>query len=131
MTVEKDLYCPPEFSHWPSAWGYTPVVEAQGLVFLSGFTGTRGDGSIADEPHAQFQDVFNRLDSYLASADLTHDAIVDVSTFHVRLREFFSVFDAVKRERLPRHDYAWTAVGVDALINPAALLEMKVVATRA
>ncbi len=100
---------------------YSDAVVVGDLVFLSGILG------VEEDPEAQFRGMFERMEAILASVGSGLDQIVDLTTFHVAMHEHIAPFTAVKREFIP-HLPTWTAVGVTELFEPAAYIEVKVVA---
>ena len=53
--------------------------------------------------------------------------VVDLTTYHVDLRQHFAEFMAVKDEFIKEPYPTWTAIGVYELITPGTLLEIRVV----
>jgi enamine deaminase RidA (YjgF/YER057c/UK114 family) len=88
----------PEFAHFPCDWHLSPVLDTGDFVFLSGITGTHPDLSVDADPEAQFRNTFRFLRANLEAAGLTIDHIVDMTTYHVGLREHLNVFIKVKDE---------------------------------
>ncbi|SDR60670.1 Enamine deaminase RidA, house cleaning of reactive enamine intermediates, YjgF/YER057c/UK114 family [Rhizobiales bacterium GAS113] len=120
----------PEFSHYPNDWHLSPILDTGDFVFLSGITGTHPDLSVAADPEAQFRDTFGFLGANLEVAGLTFDHIVEMTTYHVRLREHLDAFIKVKDEFISEPYPAGTAIGVTELITEATLVEIRVIAKR-
>jgi enamine deaminase RidA (YjgF/YER057c/UK114 family) len=66
--------------------------------------------------------------SVLAAAKLDFGDVVELTTFHVGLREHLGTFVAVKDRYLEAPYPAWTAIGVVELAVPGALVEIRVTA---
>ena len=127
----KRVLAPPQFAHFERDWHFSPVLDTGRFVFVSGVTGERADGCIADDPERQIRDAFDILKEHLAAADLGFEDVVDMTTYHVGLREHLSVFMKVKDEHVGKPYPTWTAVGVSQLIGEAAIVEIRVVAQKA
>jgi len=126
----KKTIVPKQFSHYYNDLHFAPAVASQGLVFCSGVTGTRPDGSISDNPEIQFRDTFKTVNLYLFEAGLSFDDVVEMTTYHVGLREHLEVFKAVKDEFVKEPYPAWSAIGVSEFITEGALVEIRVIASR-
>ena len=64
----------------------------------------------------------------LEAAGLGFDDVLELTTFHVGLRDHLRAFLAVKDEFLQAPWPAWTAIGVSELAVPGARVEIKVTA---
>src|SRR4051794_40972193 len=113
----KATLSPPRFSHFIDDWHLSPVLDTGEFVFLSGVTGAHADLAVAADPEAQIRDTFAFLQECLASAGLTFDDVVEMTTYHVDLREHLSVFMKVKDEYVRAPYPAWTAIGVSELVT--------------
>lgn len=123
-------FASPEFAHYPGVWHFSPVVESNGFVFLSGQTGCRSDNSISPDPETQFRDAFGHVAGNLAAAGLTFHDVVEMTSYHVGLRKHLDAFTRVKDEFIKPPYPAWTAIGVSELISEGSLVEIRVVARR-
>jgi enamine deaminase RidA (YjgF/YER057c/UK114 family) len=120
----------PEFAHFPGDWHLSPVLDTSDFVFFSGITGTFPDLSVAADPTSQFRDTFIFLRANLEVAGLTFNHIVEMTTYHVGLREHLDAFIKVKDEFISEPYPAWTAIGVTELITAGTLVEVRVIAKR-
>jgi len=121
-------YAVPELAGFEEQWHFSHAVEASGLLFLSGVTGTAADGTVSDDPTDQFEQAFEHLRLYLAAAGATFADVVEITSYHVGLREHLDAFVAVKDRHIVKPYPAWSALGVSELITPGALVELRVVA---
>jgi enamine deaminase RidA (YjgF/YER057c/UK114 family) len=112
-------------------WKFSPAVECGGLVFVSGCTGSRADGSMPEGVSAQAREAFGKIGATLRAAGIDFADIVEMTTYHVGLGERLDEFRTVRDEFLPAGYPAWTAVGVVELAAAGALLEIRVVARAA
>ena len=99
-------------------------------MFFSGVTGTRPDLTVSRDPETQFRDTFQFLKKNLAQAELDFEDIVEMTTYHVGLREHLNKFVKVKDEFVSHPYPAWTAIGVSELITEGTLIEIRVIAKR-
>lgn len=126
----KKSIVPDEFKHYFDDWHFSPVIESDGTVYLSGVTAARKDKPISLDPEEQFHDAFYKLGVYLNAAGLTYDDILEMTTFHIDLRKHIDVFSKVKDSYINKPYPAWSAIGVLEFIPANALVEMRIVAKR-
>ena len=120
----------PDFSHFPTDWHLSPIVDTGEFVFLSGVTGTHPDLSVSSDPESQFRDTFKFLEANLEVANLKFSDVVEMTTYHVNLREHLNTFRKVKDEFITQPYPAWSAIGVTELITEGTLIEIRVIAQR-
>lgn len=121
---------PAAFAEAAAALHLSPGVLSAGHLFLSGATGAVGTW-MPDDPEAQFRNAFDKIGMVLKAGGLDFGAVVEMTTFHLGLRDHFDLFDAVRQDYLSDPWPAWTAVEVAALRRPGAVVEIRVVAAEA
>jgi len=126
--MTKRALIPPPLAAACAHAGMSPGIVSQGLVFLTGVTGSGPDGAMPDGAEAQFHACFDKIGAVLREADLTLDAIVEMTSYHVGLRDHFDLFDSVRRAHLSDPYPAWTALEVAGLRRIGAVVEIRVVA---
>ena len=126
----KRVIVTPEFQHFPTDWHLSPGIDDGDYVFFSGVTGTHPDLSVSADPETQFRDTFEFLEKNLAQAGLKFDDVVEMTTYHVGLREYLPTFMKVKDEFISSPFPAWTAIGVSELITEGTLIEIRLIAKR-
>ena len=107
---------------------FAPAVRTGKWLRCSGQLGTDESFQVIAEPEAQFAQAFENAKSVLAAARLDFRDVVEVTTFHVGLREHLGVFMKVKDRYLEAPYPAWTAIGVVELAVPGALVEIRLTA---
>ncbi|MCW1932113.1 RidA family protein [Pararhodobacter zhoushanensis] len=107
----------------------SPGVLSGGHLFLTGMTGSAPTGEMPVDPEAQFSNAFDKIGAVLAEAGLGFDAVVEMTTYHVGLRDHFDTFAAVRRHYVQDPFPAWTAVEVAGLRRDGALVEIRVIAS--
>lgn len=108
--------------------GLSPAVVSGDHVFLTGVTGRDASGGMPDDPETQFRNAFELIGLVLREAGLTHKAIVEMTSYHIGLREHFELFNAVRLEYVAAPFPAWTAVEVAGLRREGAIVEVRVIA---
>jgi|SRR5688572_4579379 len=106
------------------------AVEAKGrLVFISGMTARRPDGSIAGigDVEAQTRQVCENLKAAVEAAGGTMDDICRVDVY-VRNIEHFEKIHRVRREYFKAPAPASTMVEVTKLVSPEYLIEISAIA---
>jgi 2-iminobutanoate/2-iminopropanoate deaminase len=106
------------------------AVEARGrLVFISGMTARRPDGTIAGigDPKAQTRQVCENIKAAVEAAGgaMAHVCRVDV---YVRNIEHFDAIHKVRREYFPAPAPASTMVEVTKMVSPEYLIEISAIA---
>ena len=126
----KKVIVTPEFAHYPKQWHFSPGLDTGEFIFLSGITGTRADLGIAADSESQFREAFRILKANLVQAGLNLCNIVEITTYHVDLKQHLRAFMKVKDEFIFEPYPAWTAIGVSELISDGALVEIRAIARR-
>src|SRR6266446_2872420 len=106
------------------------AIEAQGrLVFISGMTSRRADGSIAGvgDIEAQTRQVCENLKSAVEAAGGSMDDICRVDVY-VRNMEHFDKIHKVRREYFKEPLPASTMVELSKFTSPDALIEISAIA---
>ena len=126
----KATLSPPAFAHFIEDWHFSPVLDTGEFVFLSGITGAHADLSVAADPETQIRDTFQFAQEHLQAARLTFDDVVEMTMYHVDLRDHLATFMRVKDEYVAAPYPAWTAIGVSELITEGAIVEIRLIARR-
>lgn len=72
---------------------------------------------------------FDKIGLVLDEAGLSFRSIVEMTTYHIGLRDHFEVFDRVRLSFVHAPYPAWTAVEVAGLRRPGAVVEIRVIAS--
>ncbi len=108
---------------------FAPAVRAGDLLIVSGQLGSDADGALPPDPVAQMRNAFGAIDQILQSQGLGFNSVISLDSFHVGdVHEAFLRMIEAKAEFIPEPHPAWTAVGVNGLALPEALVEIKVTA---
>ena len=106
----------------------SPGLISGAHVFLTGMTGSAADGTMPADPATQICNAFDKIGAVLAKADLTLGAIVEMTSYHVGLRDHFELFCTLRAEVVAPPYPAWTAVEVAGLRRPGAIVEIRAIA---
>jgi enamine deaminase RidA (YjgF/YER057c/UK114 family) len=106
----------------------SPGIISGNHVFLTGMTGSRPDGTMPETLEEQFRQAFEKVGAVLREAGLDFGSIVEMTTYHVGLRDHFDRFCAVRADYVSDPFPAWTAVEVAGLRREGAVVEIRVVA---
>jgi 2-iminobutanoate/2-iminopropanoate deaminase len=106
------------------------MVEARGrMVFISGMTARRGDGTMAGigDPEAQTRQVCENLKAAVEAAGGTMDDICRVDVY-IRNMEHFDLIHKARRDYFKAPAPASTMVEVCKMTSPEALIEISAIA---
>jgi enamine deaminase RidA (YjgF/YER057c/UK114 family) len=106
------------------------MVEARGrMVFISGMTARRADGTMAGigDPEAQTRQVCENLKAAIEAAGGTMDDICRVDVY-IRNMEHFDLIHKARRDYFKAPAPASTMVEVCKMTSPEALIEISAIA---
>ena len=127
--MNKTAILPPSLALQAGQIKVSPGILSGDHVFLTGVTGSRSDGSMPVGIEDQTKTAFDKIGAVLAEAALSHNAIVEMTSYHVGLRDHFDAFNEIRCEYMSEPIPAWTAIEVAALRRPGALVEIRVIAS--
>jgi enamine deaminase RidA (YjgF/YER057c/UK114 family) len=105
---------------------FAPAVRLGDTIHVSGVIGTAPDGSVAEDPAAQFDQAFANLAATVEACGATLADVAELTTFHVGLQQHLRAFMKAKDRALPHPPSpAWTAIGIVELAVPGALVEIR------
>jgi len=125
----KILVIPENFREAATAAKISPSILSGDFLFLTGTTGSGLDGSMPDDPVVQFRSAFDKINTVLNEANLIMQSVVEMTSYHVGLRDHFEIFDKVRLEYFDEPYPAWTAVEVAGLRREGALVEIRIIAS--
>lgn len=106
----------------------SPAIVSGNHVFLTGVTGVDLNGTVPEDPGDQFRNAFETIGSVLGADGLTFRSIVEMTSYHIGLREHFDTFNAIRLEYLGDPYPAWTAVEAAGLRREGAIVEIRIIA---
>lgn len=110
------------------AYGYVPGATASGrFAFISGQFGMEEDGSVIDDPQMQIARAFANLGEIVKAIPASPRDVVDITTFHIGLREHYQIVSTEKKKFFGDWHPAWTAIGITELGIEGLILEIRAV----
>lgn len=128
--IDRQNIVPPSMQAIVHRAGYVPAVQAGNLVFCAGQVGRNSDLSIIADPKQQFEACWENLRTVLAAAGCEFEDVLDLTTFHVGMKNHMDAFRDVKDRVFPRGTCAWTCIGVSELAVSGLLAEIKCIAMK-
>lgn len=128
--LAKQAIIPKTMTNLYRDWKMAPGSEIEGFVFLTGFNGTGLDGATSTDAATQINTAFDQIFSVLDEANMDASHIVEVTSYHVGLKEHLEDFKVIWAERMCEPYPAWTAVEVAGFASEGVMVEMRVVAHR-
>jgi enamine deaminase RidA (YjgF/YER057c/UK114 family) len=128
--MKKHAIVPEELASFYEDWKMSPGLACGDFLFLTGFTGADAGGVLPADPETQMRNAFRKVGLVLAKAGLDYGALVEMTTYHVGLRDHFELFRKVRAGFVEEPYPAWTAVEVAGFVREGAIIEIKAVASR-
>lgn len=126
--MTKRAIVPPEFRAAADQLKMSPAVMSGNHMFLTGVTGSDPQGVMPADPAAQMRNAFEKIGSVLREAGLTFRSLVEMTTYHVGLRDHFELFNSIRLDYVEEPYPAWTAVEVAGLRREGAIVEIRAIA---
>jgi 2-iminobutanoate/2-iminopropanoate deaminase len=99
---------------------YSPGIQAAGLIFISGQTGSDNSGKLPDGVEAQTEQVFANLKAVLDAAGKKFDDAVRVGVYLTNMADFQRM-NAIYAKHFSQPFPARTTIGVASLPGGAAV----------
>lgn len=128
--MSKRSIIPPEMQSLHDNWHMSPGLECDGFVFLTGFNGVAGDGMVSSSPAEQIETAFAQVRSVLAEGGMCFDDVVEVTSYHVGLRQHLETFKTIWKQLVAKPYPAWTAIEVAGFASEGVVVELRVIARR-
>jgi len=119
---------PTELESYYDDWRMSPGLLSSGHVFFTGFTGVDQNGNLSDDPETQIRNVFEKIGFVLRDAGLNFGSIVEMTSYHIGLRENLRLFKSIRSEFVVEPYPAWTAIEVAGFVREGAIVEIRVIA---
>ncbi len=126
--MQKQMICPPAAETVVKALKMSPAILSGGFLFSTGMVGLGRDGQMPADAATQFDNVFEKIGGILREAELDFDAVVEMTSYHIGLRDHFELFDAVRLRHFREPYPAWTAIEAGGLRREGALVEVRFIA---
>lgn len=110
------------------AYNYVPgAIASDRFAFISGQFGIEEDGSISNDPETQVSLAFANLGEIVMAIPASPRDVIDITTYHVGLREHLELVTTEKKKFFGDWDPAWTAIGITELGLEGLILEIRAV----
>lgn len=119
---------PAELARYRADWRMSPGVEHNGVLYLTGMTATSADGTVPADPEAQIREAFRKVGLVLAEAGAGFSDILEMTSYHVGLRDHLALFRAIREEFVSEPCPAWTAIEVSGFTTEGVIVELRVIA---
>lgn len=126
---DRRFLVPPGTEILRDQFHFSQGVAVGNTVYVSGQGGFDEQLRIADDADEQARQAFRNIARVLEEAGASLDDVVELTSYHLDMERMPGVVAAM-REAFPRHQPAWTAVGVTRLALPQMQVEIKAVAVR-
>lgn len=110
--------------------GYAPAVKVGKTLYCAGQVGRTPELEVIEDPQQQFLAAWENLRVVLKAGGCGFDDVVEMTTYHVDMQRYLSLFRDVKDQVFPRNTCAWTCIGVSELARPGLLVETKCIAVQ-
>ena len=111
-------------------WKMSPGLEHDGIIFMTGFTGASEDGSLSENPVEQIEAAFAKVAKVLEKAGLGFGHLLEMTSYHVGLRDHLDAFKAIRSRYVTEPYPAWTAIEVTGFVREGAIVELRCIARR-
>ena len=126
--MAKDIVVPANAQFAYDNFHFAQAARANGFLLCSGQIGTGADGTVPESAGDEFRNAWRSVGNVLEAAGLGFDDIVEITSYHVGLRDNMGAFMKVKDEFVKEPFPAWTAIGCTELAVEGARVEIRVVA---
>ncbi len=119
---------PDELNSYYDDWKMSPGLHSGDHIFFTGFTGVDRSGELPEDHESQIRNVFEKIGYVLRDAGIDYGSIVEMTSYHVGLREHLELFKSIRSEYVKEPYPAWTAIEVAGFVREGAVVEIRVVA---
>jgi len=126
-----EMFVPEIFQGFADTYRAAPAVRAGDFVHISGVVAGLGEDQARtpETYEAAIRDAFARVEEVLGSAGASWSDVIEVTTFHVGMRDHQEIVAEVRKEFVTDKPYpTWTAIGVEKLWSDHLFLEIRVIA---
>jgi enamine deaminase RidA (YjgF/YER057c/UK114 family) len=128
--MAKKAIIPPAMKALYEGWRLSPGLQCDSFIFFSGFNGMPLDGRLSAAPSEQIEAAFAQVDMILREGGLSFSDVVEMTSYHVGLRDHLEQFKSI-RARYVREPYpAWTAIEVVGFASEGVIVELRIIARK-
>ena len=126
--MDRKAVIPKALQSYYDDWRMSPGHMSGDHLFLTGFTGANADGSLSADPETQMRNAFEKVGSVLIEAGLDFGSLVEMTTYHVGLKDHLELFKSVRADYVREPYPAWTAIEVAGFVREGAIVEIRAIA---
>lgn len=126
--MQRKAIVPEPLRPYYDDWKMSPGLVSGDHVFFTGFTGTGPDGYCSPDAETQFRTAFQQASMVLEEAGLDFGAVVEMTSYHVGLRDHLDLFRSVRAEFVLEPYPAWTAIEVAGFASAETIIEIRIIA---
>lgn len=130
VVMKRKAIVPKELQSFYDDWKMSPGHLSGDHLFLTGFTGASADGNLSLNPETQMRNAFDKVGYVLREAGVDFSSLVEMTTFHVGLKDHLEVFKSVRAEYVQEPYPAWTAIEVAGFVREGAIIEIRIIARK-
>lgn len=120
---------PAKLQSYYDDWKMSPGLISNGHIFFTGFTGVDKNGDLPADPESQIRNVFEKIGLVLQEVDIGYESLVEMTSYHVGLRDHLEMFKSIRSEFVTEPYPAWTAIEVSGFVREQAIVEIRVIAS--
>ena len=128
--MKKTPIIPSDLQSYYDDWKMSPGLACGDFVFFTGFTGKETNGTLSSDPETQMRQAFHTAHKVLKEADMDFGNVVEMTSYHVGLRDHLELFKSVRSEFIQEPYPAWTAIEVAGFVSEGAVIEIRLIAHR-
>ncbi len=121
---------PQDMGSYYDDWRMSPGLACHGFVFFTGLTGVAPNGDLSSDPEQQIRQAFSQVVSVLEAGGLDFGHVVEMTTYHIGLRDHLDLFKSIRAEYVRKPYPAWTAIEVAGFVSEGTIVEIRVIARR-
>jgi enamine deaminase RidA (YjgF/YER057c/UK114 family) len=125
--MKKTLINPPGTEGIYQSMQFSQAVRMGQMIWVSGQVGMDEKLQMAEGIEAQARQAFQNLKKVLEAAGASIEDVVELVTYHISMSDM-GTFAKAKSEFFKKDYPAWTAVGVQELVLPGLLVEIRATA---
>jgi enamine deaminase RidA (YjgF/YER057c/UK114 family) len=115
---------------YTSDWKMSPGLEHNDFIFMTGFSGANANAELSEKPIVQIEAVFGKIGMVLEEAGLGFEHLVEMTSYHVGLRNHLADFKSIRAKYVTEPYPAWTAIEVAGFVSEGAIVEIRCIARR-
>jgi enamine deaminase RidA (YjgF/YER057c/UK114 family) len=125
--MKKKLINPPGTEGVYQSMKFSQAIRKGHMIWISGQVGMDEKLQMAEGIEAQSRQAFQNLAKVLDAAGASFEEVVELVTYHISMKDM-GTFAKVKSEFFTKEYPAWTAVGVNELVIPGLLVDIRATA---